>query len=96
MQADGICSNPPFLAFELRKLKPKMTVVGISVSLQDGEIKTSIVEKSTDIKELLYKGCTLELCFTKAKGEYKHAVIKMSFVICSLISKRYGQICWIK
>ena len=69
-----------------------MTVVGIPVSLPDGEITTSIIEKSAEIRDLVGKGCTLELCFTKAKGEYKHAVVKMSPEIRSLISNRNGQI----
>ena len=84
--------DPQFLVSEPRKLKPMMTVVGISAPLQDGEIITSILEKSTNIKQYLNKGLTLGLCFTKTKGDYKHAVIKMSPEICSLILKRNGQI----
>ena len=57
--------DPQFLVFEPRKLIPKMTVVGIPVSLSGGEITTIIAEKSIDIKELLNKGCTLQLCFSK-------------------------------
>ena len=61
------------------------------LSLLNGEIIVSIAEKSTDFKQFVNKG-TLELCATKTRGNYKHAVIKMSSKICFLISKRNGQI----
>ena len=84
--------DPQFQVSEPRKLKPKMTIVGIPVSFSDSEIITSIIEKSTEIKDLVNRSYTLELCFTKTKGEYKHAVIKMSPEIRSLIANRNGQI----
>ena len=65
--------------------------VGAHPSFPDREIIANIVEKSSDIKQLVNKGCTLELCFTETK-DYKHAVIKMSPEIRSLISRRKGQI----
>ena len=77
---------------EPKKLTPKMTVVGIPKSFPDEEITSSIAEKSADIKDLLDSGCKLDLCFTKEKGEYKHAVIKLSPEIRSLILRRNGQI----
>ena len=67
-----------------------MTVIGIPVSLPDEEITTSIIEKSAEIRDLVGKGCALKLCFTKAKGKYKHAVVTMSPEIRSLISNRNG------
>ena len=60
---------------EPEKLKPTATVVITPVSLLDSEIVASITGKSTDIKQSVNKGCTLELCFTKTKEDYKHAVI---------------------
>ena len=77
---------------EPKKLKPKMTIFGIPVSLPDGEIVTSIIEKSAEIKDLVNNGSTLELCFTREKGEYKYAVIKMSPEVRSFISKKDGRI----
>ena len=84
--------DPQFQVSEPKKLKPKMTIVGIPASLSDSEIVTSITDKSSEIKDLVNKGSTMELCFTRVKGEYKHAVIKMSPEIRSFISKRNGQI----
>ena len=52
--------------------------VGILATLPDVKITTNIAKKYNDIMQLFNKGCTLKLCFTEAKGEYKHAVIKMS------------------
>ena len=70
---------------EPRKLKPKMTVFGIFVSLPDGEIIANIAEKSTNIKQCENKGNASDICFTKTKGDYEHTVIKMSPEIRSLI-----------
>ena len=39
--------DPQFLVSKPRKLKPRMTIVGIPVSLPDGKTVISIVEKST-------------------------------------------------
>ena len=83
--------NPQFLVSGPRKLKLKMTVVGIPVSLLDNEIIANIAEKSTDIKHLLNKGCTLELCFTKTKGDFKHAIMKMLAKIHSRHLKEMGR-----
>ena len=82
-----------FWCLSLGSWNRKWTVIGIPVSLPDGEIVASIVEKSIDIKQLVNRGCTFELCFIKTKKEdYKHAVINMSPELCALISKRNGQI----
>ena len=84
--------DPQFQVSEPKKLKPKMTIVGIPISLPDSEIVTSICEKSAEIKEFVDKGFTLELCFSRAKGDNKYAVIKMSPEIRSFVTGRGGHI----
>ena len=61
---------------EPKKMEPNMTLVGIPVSLPDGEIITNIAEKSVDIK-----GCTVHHnCASLKQKENK----KMLLLKCDL------------
>ena len=74
------------------KIKPKMTITGVPNTFPDKEIVDSIVGKSPEIRELIDKGLTMELVFTKEKGQYKHAVVRMSPEIRASISKQGGRV----
>ena len=63
---------------EPKKMLPKMTVTGLSPSMNDNQIIPSILEKNDNIKSLVEAGNTFNLLFTKTSNSTKYAVIKMS------------------
>lgn len=71
-------SDSDFTVSEPKKILPKMTVVGIPVSVKDDDIIPLICDKSEDIRRLKDDGYLLSLIFTKVKAETKFAVLKMS------------------
>ena len=78
-----------------KKMLPKMTVTGIPSSFPDSEIIESILSKNKDISELVKKGLTLELLFTKSKSDndrFKVAVLKMAPEIRTLVRGGGGYI----
>ena len=72
---------------EPKKLLPKITLVGLPKSFPDCDIIDGIVNKNVKVKELKNEGYTLELIFTKTKGDFKHAVIRVSPEIRASIQK---------
>ena len=67
-----------FMVSEPKKMMPKMTLTGISATLTDEEIIPSIREKNKNIDELVERGFSLSLIFSKMKDGNKYAVLKMS------------------
>ena len=63
---------------EPKKMLPKMTITGMSLSMNDDEIIPSILEKNDTIKSLVEAGNALSLLFTKTNNNSKYAVLKMS------------------
>ena len=63
---------------EPKKLLPKITLVGLPKSFPDCDILDGILNKNGKLKELRNDGHTLEIIFTKIKGDFKHAVIRVS------------------
>ncbi len=85
-------SASDFTVIEPKKLLPKMTIVGIPASVKDEDIISVICEKSSDIGNLKNSGHQLSLIFTKAKGETKFAVLKMSPEIRKSILDQNGYV----
>lgn len=81
-----------FSVSEPARIKPKMTITGIPIAFPNEEILDSIAVKSPEVGELLGKGFTMELMFTREKGQNKYAVIKMSPEIRAAILKRKGRV----
>lgn len=74
----GADSN--YVVSEPKKMLPKMTLAGISSSMPDDEIISSILNKNQKIKSLIDGGCILHLLFTNTKpgAHTKSAVVKLS------------------
>lgn len=81
-----------FSVSEPRKMLPKMTLTGISTSYPDAKIIESIIMKNKEIELLVAIGSTLTLVFTKVKGDYKFAVLKMSPEIRAAIERTGGYV----
>ena len=73
---------------EPKKLLPKITLVGLPKSFPDCDILDGILNKNRKLNELKNEGYTLELIFTKTKGDFKHAVIRVSPEICASIQRK--------
>ena len=78
-----------FTISEPRKIMPKITLVGIPISLPDDEILNDIIHKNKEIDVLKEKGCTLELLLTKTKGNSKYAVLKVSPEIRAVVDRMH-------
>ena len=76
-----------FTVSEPKKMMPKITLTGISATFADSEIIESIREKNKNIDELVERGFSLSLLFSKIKNDNKIAVLKMSPEIRLAIEK---------
>ena len=54
------------------------SMIFLPKSFPDCDIIDGILNKNRKLKELKGEGCILELILTKTKGDFKHAVIKVS------------------
>lgn len=80
---------------EPKKLLPKLTVVGVPVSIADDDLINQIVRKNAKIASLVAAGCAFALVFSKEKKvgdqiESKVAVLKVSPEIRSVIMDAGG------
>ena len=78
-------SDAVYHVSEPKKMLPKMTVTGLSLSMDDSDIIPSILNKNSRIKILVESGSTLNLLFTRTKNDAKSAIIKMSPEVRSAI-----------
>lgn len=83
-------STSGYSVSEPKKVGPKMTLTGISTSMTDDEISSSIANKNPVIKSLIEDGHEFKLLFTKEKEESKIAVIKISPEIRSAIIQEHS------
>ena len=73
-----------------KKLKPKMTIVGIHKSIDDDDIVQAICDKNPEIDEMVKGGHDLELYFTRTHKQDKLAVVRLSPNIRALINNSRG------
>lgn len=81
-------NDSDFIVSEPKKMLPKMTIAGIPSAVPDDEVIDMVVKKNKEIGDLVGNGHMFTLNFTKDKGNYKYAVIKMSPEIRAVIEKK--------
>ena len=67
---------------------PKLTVVGIPISVPENKILDSILEKNNEIDNRKKKGYTMDLLFTTNKTDSKTVVLKVSPEILACVEKK--------
>lgn len=86
----GTDSN--YCVTEPKKMLPKITLTGIPDTLGDEDIIPSILSKNPQIRHLSDKNHTLQLIFTRNKGNNKMAILKISPEIRSAIVHEHNRV----
>ena len=80
--------SPDYVVSEPKKMFPKLTVVGIPISVPENKILDSILEKNNEIDDLKKKGYMMDLLFITTKTDSKTAVLKVSPEIRACVEKK--------